>query len=60
MKWNDFVEEILTYESDTFSAEGSKITRIEAEQVAEKMLDSFERHLDGVSIDAYLEEIRDE
>ena len=64
-KFNLLVDEILDYESDTFSSEASKLTPAEAEQIAialilEDMqfridLDS----MDGVCITNQLEAIRE-
>jgi hypothetical protein len=60
MTFKEFVSEIETYESDTFSATSSKINRAEAKKVAEKILGRLvNAHLDGVLISAYLEDIRD-
>lgn len=59
MTFKQFVEMICEYESDTFSAEGSQITEDEAIKVAEKYLDSVEAHIDGVGIDARLDEVRE-
>ena len=58
MTFDQFVKSIETYESDTFSAEGSEITHVEATKVAERYLDSIEDHMDGIGIDVYLDEVR--
>ena len=56
----EFVKQIIEYESDTFSGSGSEITEKEACLVIKSILtDYFEHHLDGLSIDSRLEEIRD-
>ena len=58
--FKDFVDEILSYESDTFSAECDKITRKEAVRVARIMLLSWRNHdLDGIMISDVLEHIRE-
>lgn len=49
---------IREYESDTFSAEDSKITLGESQLIAAKLIDRIEDHLDGVTISAILDEIR--
>lgn len=57
-KW---VKGVLEYESDTFSASGSKITPKEAAAVVESIIESyFENHLDGVTISNKLDELRGE
>lgn len=61
MKYDKFVKYIKEYESDTFSAEGSQITDKEANLVAEKFLAScVDNRMDGVTIDVYLDAIRDD
>lgn len=60
MKFEQFVEIIGEYESDTFSAQGSQITPEEAREVAEVILATWvDDHLDGVRIDAVLDGLRD-
>ncbi len=54
------LETIRTYESDTFSAEGSGISGEEVVLVANKLIDGLIENLDGVQIDAALSEIRPE
>ena len=57
--FGQFVDMIREYESDTFSAEGSEITPTEAQQVAYRLINGWaEEHLDGVSIDHILYDIR--
>ena len=59
MDWKTFVEHLQKYESDTFSAESSKITPEEAESVAKELLGEWvENKLDGTMIESYLEYIR--
>lgn len=54
------LQDIKEYESDTFSASGSGITDAEIILVAGKLIDGWsENHLDGVSIDAILYDIRE-
>ena len=53
------IEEIKKYESDTFSAEGSKIADYEAVQIAQQLIKSWtDTHLDGIIITEMLGEIR--
>lgn len=55
------VKDISEYDSDTFSAEGSKITPEECLNVANKIVDSWSsRCLDGMLISNFLESIRGE
>lgn len=66
VQFNHLVDEILTYESDTFSSEGSELTPAEAERVAFALiLRDMERRastetMDGGMIADALEEIRGE
>ena len=65
-KFNYLVDEILKYESDTFSSEASELTAHEAEQIAiafilhdiEQRIDT--NTMDGVMISEELENIRPE
>lgn len=58
MTFNQFVNVILRYESDTFSASGAKLTREKAAKIARRILGSWvECRLDGVKIDAALDHI---
>lgn len=50
---------IREYESDTFSADGSNLKSWEADQIAAKLIDQIEDHLDGVRLSAILDEIRE-
>lgn len=60
LTWHGFIKELENYESDTFSASNSAITNEEAHRVAEFLLNKWSsNHLDGVTIDAILEELRD-
>ena len=60
MKFKDFVQGLLEYESDTFSTSGKKMLKREANNIAERMLESFwDYHVDGIWILEILEEIRD-
>lgn len=60
----EFAEEIRTYESDTFSAEGSELTREEAVLCAIGIIASdlshSREHLDGIRITDALENLREE
>ena len=59
MTWGNFVSEIENYESDTFTARGQKISRKEAEKVAEILLNAWSlNNLDGVKISGTLDDIR--
>ncbi|MEB3215562.1 MAG: hypothetical protein VKN72_04765 [Nostocales cyanobacterium 94392] len=59
MTLGNFISEIENYESDTFSAQRAKITRKEAEEVAERLLNNWSLdHLDGQQIGTYLSLIR--
>lgn len=60
MKFKELVKEIMEYESDTFSAKGSKITKKEATIFAEKILDRAFERVDGVSIDVFLDNYRED
>jgi len=58
--WDDFIKQIMQYESDTFSAEGSGITRQEAERVTRLLMTNFfDRKLDGILISEALDSIRE-
>jgi len=60
MTTHDLSKEIMEYESDTFSASGSKITREEADFIAEKLLEFWSKeNLDGISITNILDVARD-
>lgn len=59
MNWNGLIELIAEYESDTFSASASDLTSEEVELIAKRLLDNVESNLDGVTISAYLDEIRE-
>lgn len=56
-------ETVRTYESDTFSAEGSRITKLEAVltaiSIANSAMDWAEEHLDGLRISENLDTVRD-
>ena len=57
---NCFIEKIKAYESDTFSAKGTKITDDEAFEVANRILSNWiENHLDGTVISCQLLDVRD-
>jgi len=61
MKFKDFINEILEYESDTFSATGESLLSKEAEQIAEKILENIrDTEIDGVWLRNILNEIREE
>lgn len=54
---------ILDYESDTFSAEGSEITSVEAWGVAAKLIEyriAIGDNVDGVTLSSVLEEVRND
>lgn len=60
MSFREFVRYIHAYESDTFSAEASKITESEATMIAQSLLKQWaEDNLDGTMISGYLSEIRE-
>jgi hypothetical protein len=46
----DLVDNILNYESDTFSASAAQLTKDEAEEVAVRLIQSIEIDLDGVRL----------
>ncbi len=51
-KWNELVDEILNYESDTFSSEGSELTVPEAEKIALAfILRDMQRRIDTDTMD---------
>lgn len=55
------VDTIMQYESDTFSADASKITEKEARIVADAIVKAYvDNRLDGVTIASFLEDIRDD
>lgn len=62
--FNQLVDEILNYESDTFSSERAELTPAEAEQIALKFILSdiddrtTTRNMDGSMIGYKLDEIR--
>ncbi len=56
----ELIDTILKYESDTFSAEGSEISREEATKIAQRMIKVWIEHdLDGLWIQEWLDDIRD-
>lgn len=62
--FNLLVDDILSYESDTFSSEGSKLTVGEAERVAlaivaDDLQKRYNDSLDGVVISEMLETVRE-
>lgn len=65
VNFNHLVDEILNYESDTFSSEGSKLTPAEAERIAFAFIlrDIANRTnlntMDGVMISYELRDIRE-
>lgn len=59
MTFKEFAEHIRTYESNTFSASGWKITKSEATKVAESFLEVFIDNIDGIGITDSLDEIRE-
>lgn len=57
---NLLVGEIITYESDTFSAVKEKITTDEAQEIADLMIaDWVAHHLDGDQISYLLTDLRE-
>lgn len=50
---------IMEYESDTFSADGVGLRDYELDQMAAKLIERIEDHLDGVRLTAILAEIRE-
>lgn len=60
MKFNKFVKTIQEYESDTFSAQRTKITKEEATEIAENILEALiDAYMDGGMITQHLMDIRD-
>lgn len=60
MTFPQLVNYIETYCSDTFGAESSEITHDEAIEVAEHIIQEMvNKHIDGVMIDCYLNDIRE-
>lgn len=53
------IDEVRSYESDTFSAEGSEITLDEAQEIASKFISRIIDNTDGVTISAMLDTIRE-
>lgn len=60
MKFEQLVNEIMEYESDTFTASGFELTRAEATYMAERLLDWVATYTDGVRLDALLYELREQ
>lgn len=61
MSFKDFINEVVSYESDTFSAEASKITRDEADAVVLKVMEwIWNDRIDGVLLSEALAEVRGE
>lgn len=59
--FDELVEEIKSYDSDTFFAKDLNLTHQEAIEIAEKCIRWFVlNRLDGVMLDTYLYEIREE
>ncbi len=62
--FNGLVDELLNYESDTFSSEGSELTASEAEQIAFSMVCKDMQAkidmqtLDGTMVDSELYDLR--
>lgn len=60
MKFEEFVKTIQEYESDTFSAQRTKITKEEATEIAENILkELIGAYMDGGMITLHLMDIRD-
>lgn len=60
MTFDQFVQEIMAYESDTFSASDCNITKQEAVELAQHCIDFFvSDSLDGCILDCGLSNIRD-
>jgi len=58
--YEELIEHIQTYESNTFSASGSKITDAESQQIANKFIKiMMNASMDGEQISYMLEDIRD-
>jgi len=59
MKFEEFIKEIWEYESDTFSASKTKLTKEEAEEIAENILfELTEAYNDGGRISQNLLDLR--
>ena len=57
---DQLVDEVMAYESDTFSASRSGITKEEAGQVVEQAVRAlWDTWIDGASIDEKLSELRE-
>ena len=53
------VKEIMNYESDTFSASDSRVTKHEAQQMLKDWIAiQFENRIDGITLDSLLYELR--
>lgn len=60
MDFDQLVEYILAYESDTFYAEGIDVTREEAIKIAHRLIERMINHdLDGDRLLNYLNDIRE-
>lgn len=59
MDYEDLIADIMGYESDTFSATGSRIRREEAVKIADRMIEMWvENYLDGTMITLALNGVR--
>ena len=59
MKMNKLAMLILEYESDTFSADGTNLTKPELKLMLDKIYESIIEDIDGVWLSQMLAEIRD-
>ena len=50
---------VKTYQSDTFDADASALTRGEAKRIVAELIGQIEDQLDGVRLTALLDEIRE-
>ena len=57
---DDFLEYLLAYESDTFSARAWGLTRAEAQEIMDRIIGTVPRGLDGLQVAAILEEVRED
>jgi hypothetical protein len=61
MTFDQLIQEIKEYESNTFFAKGCNLTNVEAIKLAEMCIDCFVNYrLDGVLLDHFLYNLRGE
>lgn len=52
------VKEVMEYESDTFSAEDSNVSKLEAIEIVDRFLERWWDHVDGDQIARILDSLR--